>query len=187
MLNVDFLRPLPNGNMYLPLCINDLDFHFLLIPPVLQQRILSKYFMSYLVSMVTLEKSLATMGHRLSQKEIKDYFSKHAIIHHRITPYWPQANGEIERFMQPMMKIIQSACIEQNYWESAFQEFLFSYRVTPHSSTQIPPADLMYSRRIRYTLPDISNEINSKTTQSTLQRNDSLAKQTWLDYTAGKR
>ena len=42
-------------NMYLPLWINDLDFHLLLLLPVLQQRTLSKYFMSYLVSMVTLE------------------------------------------------------------------------------------------------------------------------------------
>ena len=112
--------------------------------------------------------------------------SKHAIIHHQITPYWPQANGEIERFMKPMMKVIQSAYKEQNDWENALQEFLFSYRVTPHSSTQIPPADLMYSRRIRYTLPDISIEINSKSMQSTLQWNDSLAKQKGLNYTAGK-
>ena len=99
----------------------------------------------------------------------------------------PQANREIERFMKPMMKVIQSAYIEQNDWENALQEFLFSYRVTPHSSTQIPPANLMYSRLIRYTLPDISNEINSNSKQSTLQRNDSLGKQKWLDYTARKR
>ena len=85
--------------------------------------------------------------------------------------------------MKPIMKVIQSAYIEQNDWENALQEFLFSYRVTPHSSTQIPPADLMYLRHIPYTLPDISNEINSKSMQSTLQRNDSFAKQKWLDCT----
>ena len=68
--------------------------------------------------------------------------------------------------MKPMMKVIQSAYIEQNDCENALQEFLFSYRVTPHSLTQIPLADLMYSRRIRYSLPDISNEINSKSMQS---------------------
>ena len=45
----------------------------------------------------------------------------------------------------------------------------------------------MYSHRILYTLPDISNEINSTSMQRTLQWNDSLAKQTWLDYTTGKR
>ena len=111
-------------------------------------------------------KIISDNGPPFKSKEIKDYLSKHAIIHHRITPYWPQANGEIERFMKPMMKVIQSAYIEQNDWENALQEFLFSYRVTPHSSTQIPLADLMYSRRIRYSLPDISNEINSKSMQS---------------------
>ena len=45
----------------------------------------------------------------------------------------------------------------------------------------------MYSHRILYTLPDISNEINSTSMQRTLQWNDSLAKQTWLNYTTGKR
>ena len=82
--------------------------------------------------------------------------------------------------MKPIMKVIQSAYIEQNDWENALQEFSFSCRVTPHSSTRIPPADLMYSRCVGYTLPDISNEINSKSMQRTLQRNDSLAKQKWL-------
>ena len=54
-LNIDFLGLL--------------DFYLLLLPPVLQQIILSKYFTSYLVNMVIFEKSLATMGHRLSQKK----------------------------------------------------------------------------------------------------------------------
>ena len=45
----------------------------------------------------------------------------------------------------------------------------------------------MYSRRVCYALPDKTNEINSKSMQSTLQQTDSLAKQKWLDYTAVKR
>ena len=45
----------------------------------------------------------------------------------------------------------------------------------------------MYSRRVCYALPDKTNEINSKSMQSTLQQIDSLAKQKWLDYTAVKR
>ena len=86
-----------------------------------------------------------------------------------------------------MMKVVQSAYIEQNDWENALQEFLFSYRVTPHFSTHIPPANLMYSRCIRYSLSDIFNEINSKSMQRTLRENESLAKQKWLCCTAGKR
>ena len=38
----------------------------------------------------------------------------------------------------------------------------------------------MYPHCIRYTLTDISNEINSKSMQRTLQWNDSLVKQKWL-------
>ena len=78
-------------------------------------------------------------------------------MQHRITLCWSQVNGEIERSMKLMIKIIQSAYIEQNDWGNALQEFLFSYPVTLHSSTQIPPADLMYTHCIRYTLPEISN------------------------------
>ena len=54
---------------YLPLWINDLDLHLLQLTPVLQQITLSKHFTSYLVVMVTLEKSLAIMGHRLNQNK----------------------------------------------------------------------------------------------------------------------
>ena len=68
-LNVDFLGHFLMENMYLPLWTNDLDFHLLLLPPVLQQRTLSKYFMPHLINMVTLEKSLATMGQRLNQRK----------------------------------------------------------------------------------------------------------------------
>ena len=46
--------------------------------------------------------------------------------------------------MKAMMNVIQSTYIGQNDWQNALQEFLFSYRITPLSSTQIPPADLMY-------------------------------------------
>ena len=150
-------------NMYLPLWINDLDFPLLLLPTSsTSAKNLIKVFHVIFGQYGYPRKIISDNGPPFKSKEIKDYFSKHAIIHHRITPYWPQANEEIERFMKPMMKVIQSAYIEKNDWENTLQDLLFSYCVTSHSSQQIPPADLMYSHRICYTLPDISNEFNSK-------------------------
>ena len=186
-LNVDFLGPLPNGKCIFAIMDQRSRFQFADVTASTSAKNLIKVFHVIFGQYGYPRKIISDNGPPFKSKEIKDYFSKHAIIHHRITPYWPQANGEIERFMKPMMKVIQSAYKEQNDWKNALQEFLFSYCVTPHSSAQISPANLMYSRRIPYTLPDIPNEINSKSMQSTLQRNDSLAKQKWLDYTPGKR
>ena len=165
-LNRNFLGPLPNGKYVFGIMDQRSRFPLPGVTASTSVKNLIKVFHVIFDQYDYPRKIISDNGPPFKSKEIKDYLSKHAIIHHRITPYWPQANGEIERFMKPMMKVIQSAYIEQNDWENALQEFLFSYRVTPHSSTQIPLADLMYSRRIRYSLPDISNEINSKSMQS---------------------
>ena len=94
-LNVDFLLPLPNGKYVFAIMDKQSTInHLLLLPPLLQQR---KYFMSYLVNMVTIYLN----GPPFKLKEIKDYFSKHAITHHRVT------NGEIEPFMKPMRSFNQ--------------------------------------------------------------------------------
>lgn len=77
--------------------------------------------------------------------------------------------------MKPTMKVIQSAYIEQKDWENVLQDFLFSYRLTQHSST-IPPADVTYLRHNRHSLTDIFNKINLKSIQRILQQNDSQQK-----------
>ena len=50
-----------------------------------------------------------------------------------------------------------------------------AYRVTPHSTTNIAPADLMYQRKIRYTIPDINHKVN-KNINKTLEQRDKLSK-----------
>ena len=61
--------------------------------------------------------------------------------------------------MQPLTKVIHAPCIARKDWVAALHEFVFAYRVTPHSSTNVPPADLMYQRRIRCSIPDATNKL----------------------------
>ena len=143
-LNVDFLGPLPNGKYVFAIMDQRSRFPFAAVTASTSAKNIIKVFHVIFGQYGYPRKIISDNGPPFKLKEIKDYFSKHAIIHYQITPYWPQANRENECFMKPMMKVIQSAYIEQNDWENALQEFLFSYRVTPHSSTQILPADLMY-------------------------------------------
>ncbi|CAB3993646.1 Transposon Ty3-I Gag-Pol poly, partial [Paramuricea clavata] len=53
----------------------------------------------------------------------------------KITPYWPRANGEVERFMRTVKKIVKIALTQQKPWREELTNFLRNFRATPHSST----------------------------------------------------
>ena len=63
--------------------------------------------------------------------------------HRKITPLWPKANAEVERFMRTLGKAIRTARTEQKNSEKELQKFLRNYRSTPHSSTGKSPAELL--------------------------------------------
>ena len=85
-------------------------------------------------------------------------FAKHLGFRHRpVTPLWPQANGEgAEHFMSPLMKSIRAAHVEHRSWKQEFNTFLRQYRATPHATTAVSPAEALYNRQIRTTLPSRS-------------------------------
>ena len=69
------------------------------------------------------------------------------------TPKWPQGNAEVERFMQPLGKAIQTAHAENKVWQQELYQFLLQYRSTPHSTTQAPPTELLFNHTVCGKLP----------------------------------
>jgi hypothetical protein len=69
------------------------------------------------------------------------YFS---IKHQLITPYWPRANGEVERFNRNLSKVMRNAAATNSSWKKELNLFLGAYRATPHSSTGVAPAQLIF-------------------------------------------
>ena len=106
------------------------------------------------------EKLISDNGPPFRSKDVKNYATEKGIKHQRITPLWPQANGEVERFMLPLTKVICTAHIENKNYVEEVQKFLMAYRVTPHTSTNIAPSDLMYRRKVRYTIPDYTQHLD---------------------------
>ncbi len=51
------------------------------------------------------------------------------------TPYWPQGNATVERFMQPLGKALKRAKVEGRPWRQELNRFLLQYRTTPHCTT----------------------------------------------------
>jgi hypothetical protein len=95
-------------------------------------------------------------GSPFQSKEVKDYLTTQGIHHHRVTPLWPQANGKVEDFMKPMGKAIRAAWAEGRDWQRELFAFLMNYRTTPHLSTGLAPAEMLYKRVIRSTVPSFS-------------------------------
>ena len=118
-------------------------------------------------------------------EELCDYFG---IKHRKITPYHPPANGSAESFMKNMSKVIRNAIVERKDWRQTLNQFLRSYRSTPHSTTGIPPAVLMFGENRTDRLPTIrENKITFETSVDIARKNDNTSKEKSKIYADKRR
>ena len=82
-------------------------------------------------------------GPPFQSHNFSDFARRLGFKHQKITPLWPRANAEAERFMQNLGKVLKSADISKSPADVALGQFLRAYRETPHSTTGVPPAILM--------------------------------------------
>ena len=75
-----------------------------------------------------------------------------------MTPYWPQANSEVERFNRTLEKATRAAHAEGKNWKNEIDIFLLNYRATAHCTTGKAPAVLLFGRNIRTKLPSLSTQ-----------------------------
>ena len=95
-------------------------------------------------------------GPQFTSLEFGQFCKKWGIKHHRVTPYYPQANSEVERFFKTLLKTIRLSVAEGKDLKQELRQYLLTYRNTPHSTTGKSPAELFYGRPIRDTLPSLN-------------------------------
>ena len=103
------------------------------------------------------------MGPPFQSFEFKRYMVAMGITHTTSTPLWPQGKAEVEAFMKPLGKATRTANLENRPWQQELSKFLPHYRSTPHSTTKVPPTQLLYNRVIREkrpSLPRNAKELN---------------------------
>ena len=98
-------------------------------------------------------------GPPFNSHEFKIYASITGFRHRRITPLWPQANGETERFMRTVKKSIKAALNKGRSWKQELFKFLLDYQMTPHCTTGAPPATILFGRTIKNHLPHLITPI----------------------------
>ena len=119
-------------------------------------------------------------GHEFCQ-----FMKELGITHRPSTPLWPQGNAEAENFMKPLVKAIKSAHNENKNWKRELFKFLLNYRATPHTTTSLSPAELLFNRKIHTKLPQINAESETKCHEEVKKR-DSTAKAKMKVYADSK-
>jgi len=121
-------------------------------------------------------------GRNLCSAEMEEYLCEYGIKHRRVTPYWPRANGEVERQNRTLLKAIRTARVEKKDWKKELNKFLLNFRSTPHATTGVSPAELLMGRKLRTKLPQL--EVQSERMER--QRDSEMRQTDWQRKTRGK-
>lgn len=156
-LAVDLLGPLPTGESILVV----VDYYSRYYEVDILRSTVAPKIISSLEGMFArhgLPESLTSdNGPQFISTEFAEYVTQQGIRHHKVTAKWPQANGEVERQNSSLLKRIQIAHAEKKDWKKELNVYLAAYRALPHPTTGVSPAELLFGRKIRTKLPELSD------------------------------
>ena len=101
------------------------------------------------------EKVMTDNGANLASEEFENFLETQGIQYRKVTPYWPQANAEVERFNRTIEKAMRTAHVEGRDWRTDMFTFLLNYRATPHAMTGASLAFLHLGREIPSKVPQV--------------------------------
>lgn len=161
---VDFMGPLPSGHSILVI----VDYYSRFTEAIVMQQTTTSRTVRALHETFSRFGIPVTMksdnGPQFVSEEMQAFCKEYGISHNRTTPYWPQANGEVERFNETMLKrlkISQESGSPDWMWD--LRTFLLTYNSTPHSTTGVAPSELMFGRTVRDKLPSFTDPRNNVT------------------------
>ena len=181
-INLDFLGPFTNGRYIFEMIDQRTKY-----PDVEFMRSTSArnviFALEWFFSLYGISDNIVSdNGPTFISYELQGYFTSKGLKHHKTCPLWPQANGQVERFMPSLNKVSQTAFLERKDWKLEIYKFLFSYRNCPHTTTKIPPSDLMFNWKVKFTIPHIDRKINIDNVNNELEKNISAFKQHVKEY-----
>ncbi|XP_040066786.1 uncharacterized protein K02A2.6-like [Ixodes scapularis] len=155
-LSLDFAGPFPNGK-YLMVLMDDTSRYPVvkILSSLTSQSVINS--ITKIFSILGIPKVIKTdNGPPFRSHDFKQFAHTLGFRHQRITPHWPQANREVERFMRTLKRFIQATTLENNSWTSKLGKLLMAYRATPHSAAETPPFGVLFGRSMGYLLPSCS-------------------------------
>ena len=105
-------------------------------------------------------------GPQFVSEEFAHFLSSNSIKHSRCSPYHPSSNGEAERFVRTFKQAMKASRLDGKSLAHSLENFLLTYRSTPHATTNRSPASLFLGRNIRTRFdllkPDLRRQVSDK-------------------------
>lgn len=152
---IDFLGPLPTGEYVLVI----VDYY---------SRYLEMEIMKKITTTATigrLERIFTRLGFPVTitldnakqfvSTEFEEWCRNRGMHLNHTSPYWPQANGQVERQNRTILKRLQIGHSKTGNWKSEINNFLMMYLSTPHTVTGKTPSELMMGKTIRTKIPQL--------------------------------
>ena len=159
VLNIDFYGPLPTGEYLLVVIDRYSRFPEVVIVSSTKASVvipkLDRIFAVHGIPAIVRSDN----GPPFNGEDYSRYLQALGVKVEWSTPKWPQGNALVERFMQPLGKALKTAKLDGRPWRQELQRFLLCYRTTPHSTTGVPPAELLFNRTIRGKLPVLKKRV----------------------------
>jgi transposase InsO family protein len=143
-LAMDFFGPIGNGHKLMVIMDEHSRFPVVIEVPSESAAVVLPHLESLFSLMGIPKKLKSDNGPPFNGEEFRDWCKQFGIQHVPIMPKWPAANGMCEVFNKNLKKIIQISKSSNLNWRSELNTFLRNYRSTPHSSTGVSPASLVY-------------------------------------------
>ena len=97
------------------------------------------------------EEMVSDNGPQFISADFAEFTRTNGIRHIRSSPYHPSLNGEAERFVRTFKEAMKTGKSDGLTLTHRLQNFLLSYRTTPHTTTGTPPSELLMGRHLRTT------------------------------------
>uniref|UniRef100_A0A6G5A9C6 Putative retrotransposon-like family member retr-1-like protein n=1 Tax=Rhipicephalus microplus TaxID=6941 RepID=A0A6G5A9C6_RHIMP len=157
---MDIIGPLHNVPQNARFIVSLIDYHSKWPELCFTHTVTSEVIIEFLSSIFSREgfpdAIVTDNGPQFQSQHFEAFLSQRGIQHLRSSVFYPQSNGQIERFNRVLKEHIQIAQLEHRPLKQVLTECLASYRFTPQGTTGVSPAQLLHGRQPRVALDIVS-------------------------------
>lgn len=185
-LAIDFVGPLPSGHNLLVIIDYFSRFTEVIIMRQTTASLTVKALHETFCRFGMPDSIKSDNGPQFVSGELQQFCKQFGIEHRKTTPYWPQANGEVERFNRSIVKRLKiSQETSGSDWQWDLRTFILMHNSTPHSTTGTAPSILMFGRKLKDKLPGLL--IHSSKILEEVQDRDRVQKMKGAEYADRRR